>query len=143
MHNSGQAVLVQERLYALLLQVEGASVAHAFLQNVRAEEEREVILILTQLQELAQLPDGETSVNGASRCDHLMRIDSVLRDVDRLLHADRALALACVNGQFCNVSPANQFHIFGNLALVEAYVATAKALAYQILSALSLRQVAN
>lgn len=143
MHNSGQAVLVQERLSALLLQVECASVAHAFLQNVRAEEEREVILILTQLQDLAQLPDGETFVSGALSCDHHARIDSVLREVDRLLHADRAVVHSCVNGQDCDVSPANQFHIFGNLALVEAYVATAKALAYQILCALAFRQVAN
>jgi len=146
MQTSGHEVLVQQRLSTLLLQVECANTAHTSLRRMAGCDENDaVVSLLTRLQELAKMPKHETLVCGGSRCEYHANIDAALCEADRLLQSDRHIAQLATQraAQDCCVSPAHQFDMFGNLAVIEAFVATAKALAYQILSALAISQMAN
>lgn len=131
MPTSRDAHAITEKLNTVLFQVEPAAHAHAQLAHSQAA----IFEIKSIVEELSALAQSETHAPAqcASFCPYHEQLDALLQRADRLLQSDRQ-SVADSLRSYRPIEPSARYETYSNLAVVESFIASAKATAYQLLA---------
>ncbi|HEY9775760.1 MAG TPA: hypothetical protein V6C81_18490 [Planktothrix sp.] len=144
--NQTQTVdVIEQRLNTLATQLDAASEAHAAIHRIgNSPSGPEINLIVDELGRLARLAKTHchSPCTGAT-CSYRAHMDALLQQTDRLLQWDKeyaARALKRFTGSYLcggtagSFGTVESFEIYGNLAILEAFSASVRAVAYGSLS---------
>ncbi len=123
--------MIDDRINALLGQVEAAAKANSYLMHVE-NGDKDIVSIVEDLQTLAKTNEHISAACPPS-CTYHAKLDAVLRRTDRLLQGHRQ----CVSVRMRAPDPRlrdTRYEVYSNLAALESFAACVKSVAYQLLS---------